>query len=58
MILVLFQVRRNIRPLFQQTALLRNVYDFVTFLGCHVLLGYSVVPFVVLKFGPSVYYFT
>ncbi|XP_072277180.1 lysophospholipid acyltransferase 2-like [Pyxicephalus adspersus] len=47
------RVRQNIRPWFQQTALLRLVYDIITWASTQIAMSYTVAPFILLELGPS-----
>jgi len=50
-------VRRNIRPHFQSSNALRVLYDIITWFFAQLSLGYLIVPFTILEFWPTVYFY-
>ncbi|KAK2184634.1 hypothetical protein NP493_259g00013 [Ridgeia piscesae] len=50
-------LRKNIRPFFLMSPAKKAIYGCVTWAGTHLSLGYLIVPFCLLEFWPSFYYY-
>lgn len=56
-VILLFQVRHNIRPYFLASESYKRIYDVITWAWTQVAISYTVAPFVLLAVGPSLKFY-